>query len=291
MKSMTGYGRAEGAVAERAHVVEIRCLNHRFTDVRLSLPRQWLELEVEVDRRIRERIGRGRVECTVRACGAGVDAGVPALDEERVRQFQQAYQRLAELLGTDEKPSLSLLARADGVVTYRPESVDLDRVRGDLLALLDEALAAADGMRLAEGGALQEVVDGHLSTIEALVAQIQAAIPTEQQALQERTAERVRAMAAETEVSPERLEQELAVMAERADVTEELARLGSHLEQFHSLLERVGPIGRELDFLLQEMNREVNTLCSKFHSAPVVRQAVAGKAELEKLREQIQNLE
>ena len=288
---MTGYGRAEGPVAGRAYLVEVRCLNHRYTDVRLSLPRQWLELEVEIDRRVRERIGRGRVECSVRACGGGGEQGVPVLDAVRARQFLEAYTKLAELLGTKQPPVFKLVARADGVVSYQPEAVDLTLVRSDLGRLVDEALAAADGMRLTEGAALRQVIDGHLNAIGDLVDHIQAAIPAEQQALHERTTERVRALAADAEVKQERLEQELAILAERADVTEELARLLSHLEQFGDLMERDGPIGRELDFLLQEMNREVNTLCSKFHSAPVVRQAVAGKAELEKLREQIQNIE
>lgn len=291
MKSMTGYGRADGVVAGRTYSVEVRCLNHRFRDVRLTLPRQWLELEVEVERRIRDQVGRGRVECSVRSCGSSSELGVPVLDEIRAGQVHQAYLRLAALLGLADAPSLNLVARAEGVIGYQLEDTPLDQVRQALLPLLDEALRAADAMRRAEGEQLGQVLSGHLAALDSLLGDIRAAIPDEQRALHERTAERVRSLAAAIEVTPDRLAQELALLAERADVTEELARLQSHRVQFEQLLSRAGPIGRELDFLLQEMNREVNTLCSKFHAAEVIRQAVTARAELEKIREQIQNLE
>ena len=244
---------------------------------------------MEVERLIRERIGRGRVECSVRAPGSGPEQGVPVLDEERALQLHREYLRVAELLGLDEKPGLSLVASAEGVIGYRPDEVDTEQVRDGLQPLLGTALDAATAMRLAEGGQLLKVIEDHLETLEGLLSDIRSAIPEEQRALHERTVLRIRALAAE--VSEERLVQELAILAERADVTEELSRLTSHLIQFRALLGRDGSIGRELDFLLQEMNREVNTLCSKLHSAPVVRQAVAAKAELEKIREQIQNVE
>ncbi len=136
-----------------------------------------------------------------------------------------------------------------------------------------------------------KVIEGHLEAFDGLLSDIRAEIPDELKALQDRTAERIRALAVEVEVSEERLVQELAVLAERADVTEESSRLTSHLAQFGELMGRDGSIGRELNFLLQEMSREINTLCSKFHSPLVVRKAVAAKAELEKVREQVQNVE
>ena len=288
---MTGYGRADGEVAGQPYSIEVRCLNHRYRDVRLNLPRQWLELEVEIDRLVRKRIGRGRVECSVRSVGSGPDQGMPVLDEDRLEQFQRAYSRASEVLGIDEAPSLGILLRAEGVISFRPEVVPMDQVRAQVEPLIEEALGAADAMRKREGQTLDGIIRGHLKILEGLLVFVRAAIPEEQKAMQARTADRVQALSADAEVNEDRLAQELAVLAERADVTEEIARLGSHTEQFAELLERQGPIGRELDFLLQEMNREVNTLCSKFHSAPVVRKAVTAKAELEKVREQIQNVE
>jgi uncharacterized protein (TIGR00255 family) len=288
---MTGYGRCDGLVAGKAHSFEVRCVNHRFRDVRLSLPRQWLELEVEVERRIRDRFGRGRIECNIRATGSSSELGAVVLDEERARQVLQAYQRLAEVLELDETPSLSLVARAEGVIGTQPENTAIDRVRGDLRRLLDAALDAADSMRATEGEQLGQVIGAHLAALDALLEQIQILIPQEQETLQARTRERIQAMAESAEVPMDRMTQELALLAEKADVTEELSRLHSHRLQFADMLGRDGPVGRELDFLLQEMNREINTLCSKFHSAPVIQLAVAARAELEKIREQIQNLE
>ncbi len=291
MKSMTGYGRAEGMVAGKPFAIEIRCLNHRYRDVRLSLPRGWLALEVDVERRIRQCIGRGRVECSVRPTGAGNESGMPVLDEQRALAHAAVYRRLAALLDLPDAPPLELLAQGEGVIAYRSEETAPEAIRADLLPLLDEALAAADAMRCSEGERLGACVVEHLRALDEHAGRIERVLPQELSALQQRTAQRIRALAADCEVASERLDQELAVLAERADVSEELDRLRSHRAQFSALLERAGPIGRELDFLVQEMNREVNTLCAKFHSADVVRTAVAAKAELEKLREQIQNLE
>lgn len=288
---MTGYGRAQGQVAGRDCTVEIRCLNHRYTDVRLSIPRQWLALEVDVEKRIRDFIGRGRIECSVRFNGASSDTGVAVLDETRARQVYETFVKLGDLLGIEEKPSLGLVARAEGVIVFPPEAEDIQVVRRDLMGLIDSALNAADGMRQKEGARLAQVVLEHLEQLDSLVKSIKKDIPGEQRLMNERTSERIRSMAADAEVSDDRLAQELAILTERADVTEELSRLEIHRKQFSDLLEKSTPVGRELDFLMQEMNREVNTLSSKFRSALVVNNAVSAKAELEKIREQIQNIE
>lgn len=288
---MTGYGRAQGRVADRDCTVEVRCLNHRYTDVRLSLPRQWLAMEVAVEKRIKDFIGRGRVECSVRFNGGLAETGVAVLDEGRARQAYDVFVQLGKLLEISDKPSLGLVARADGVIVYTPEVDDMQDVKRDLLVLLESALNAAGEMRQREGDRLKRVVLDHLQDLDRLVKSIRVDIPDEQRLMQERTSERIRSMAVDAEVSDERLLQELAILTERADVTEELSRLEIHRKQFSDLLNKAGPVGRELDFLMQEMNREVNTLCSKFRSALVVKHAVSAKAELEKIREQIQNLE
>ena len=291
MKSMTGYGRADGTVAGREVTVEVRCYNHRFKDVRVKLPRGWTALEVPVENLARGWMGRGRVECMVRAASGAPGLGKPQLDAVCAQEYLQAYKELAKKMGSGEEPSLTLVARSEGVVVFREDLEDADKAWEELETLIDRALLAADQMRLTEGRELAKEIDLRLTELARIRKDIEAEVPKEQQAISERTAERVRALAGKVEVSEERLAQEVAVLSERMDVTEELARLDSHVVQFGKLIQKDEPVGRELDFLLQEMNREANTLSAKIHSAPVVALAVSLKAEIEKIREQIQNVE
>lgn len=288
---MTGYGRADGTVAGREVTVEVRCYNHRFKDVRVKLPRGWTALEVPVENLARGWMGRGRVECMVRAASGAPGLGKPQLDAVCAQEYLQAYKELAKKMGSGEEPSLTLVARSEGVVVFREDLEDADKAWEELETLIDRALLAADQMRLTEGRELAKEIDLRLTELARIRKDIEAEVPKEQQAISERTAERVRALAGKVEVSEERLAQEVAVLSERMDVTEELARLDSHVVQFGKLIQKDEPVGRELDFLLQEMNREANTLSAKIHSAPVVALAVSLKAEIEKIREQIQNVE
>jgi len=288
---MTGYGRADGTVAGREVTVEVRCYNHRFKDVRVKLPRGWTALEVPVENLARGWMGRGRVECMVRAASGAPGVGKPQLDVACAREYLQAYKDLAKEMGSGEEPSLTLVARSEGVVIFREDLEDADKAWEELETLIDRALLAADQMRLTEGRELAREIDQRLAEMDRIRKEIEAEIPAEQQAIAERTAERVRTLAGKVEVSGDRLAQEVAVLSERMDVTEELARLDSHVVQFGKLIQKDEPVGRELDFLLQEMNREANTLSAKIHSAPVVALAVSLKAEIEKVREQIQNVE
>jgi len=288
---MTGYGRADGTVAGREVTIEVRCYNHRFKDVRVKLPRGWTALEVPVENLARGWMGRGRVECMVRAASGAPGVGKPQLDMKCAREYLAAYQELAQNMSSGEEPSLTLVARSEGVVVFREDLEDADKAWEELETLIDRALLAADQMRLTEGRELAKEIDLRLSEMDRIRKEIEAEVPGEQQAIAERMAERVRALAGKVEVSEDRLAQEVAVLSERMDVTEELARLDSHVVQFGKLIQKDEPVGRELDFLLQEMNREANTLSAKIHSAPVVALAVSLKAEIEKIREQIQNVE
>lgn len=291
MKSMTGYGRADGTVAGREVTVEVRCYNHRFKDVRVKLPRGWTALEVPVENLARGWMGRGRVECMVRATSGALGVGKPHLDRECAREYLQAYRELAGEMGLNEEPALALVARAEGVVVFREDLEDTDKAWEELETLIDRALLAADQMRITEGRELAREIGVRLGEVERIRKEIEAEVPGEQQAIAERMSGRVRALAGKVEVTEERLTQEVAVLSERMDVTEELARLDSHIIQFGQLIQKDEPVGRELDFLLQEMNREANTLSAKIHSASVVASAVSLKAEIEKIREQIQNVE
>jgi uncharacterized protein (TIGR00255 family) len=262
VKSMTGYGRADGTVAGREMTVEVRCYNHRFRDVRVKLPRGWTALEVPVENLARGWMGRGRVECVIRAASGALGVGQPHLDRKCAREYLQAYKDLAAEMGSGEEPSLNLVARSEGVVVFREDLEDTGKAWEELETLIDRALLAADQMRLNEGRELAREIDGRLAEVDRIRKEIEAEVPAEQRAITERMSDRVRALAGKVEVSEERLIQEIAVLSERMDV-----------------------------FLLQEMNREANTLSAKIHSAPVVALAVSLKAEIEKIREQIQNVE
>ena len=295
MNSMTGYGRAQGNVAGRQITIEVRCHNHRFKDVRVKLPRGWMALEVPTEKLIRNWLGRGRAECSVRSASGSSSIGIPRLDQNCAGEYLRTYQELADLVkeqtGESQTIPLSLVAQAEGVVVFGEGLGDQDSGWSQLEELLQVALGEAARMRLAEGQELAREFDLRLSEIEKLHQEIQKMIPQESESLRERTSERIQTLSGQVEVSQERLAQEMAILSERMDVTEEVTRLESHVVQFRKLMTRKEPVGRELDFLLQEMNREVNTLSSKMHSPVIVTRAVALKAEIEKVREQIQNVE
>ncbi len=290
MKSMTGFGRAAGLVAGMEITVELRSLNHRYRDFRLQMPHNWAALEVPVENFLRQRIERGRVECVVRFDQGDVQ-GELQLNLERARQYAHIYQKVVAEIGGAGEPDLAWLLSAEGVINIQDLPKDVGQAQVDLESLMSTALDALDRMREQEGSKLRTELLNRLKHIEDVDAQIRQAVPAESQALSARSAERIRALAGDAEVSEERLAAELAVLAERTDVTEELVRFKSHLEHFAKLLDQTGAVGRELDFLLQEMNREVNTFSAKIRSAPLVRLAVALKSELEKMREQVQNVE
>jgi len=285
MKSMTGYGRAQGRVAGRDVTVEVRCYNHRYKDIKLRLAHGWTALEVQAEKLIRAWLGRGRVECQVRSASGSAGLGRPELNMEAAGEYMELFGSLAgeveRQTGVAQKPSLEMLARAEGVVV-------LDEALADPEAAWTEQ---AQQMRRAEGERLAEEMKKRLDGVAELAAEIRRLLPAENEALFERMSERVKTLAGQMEVTPERLAQEVAILADRMDVTEELDRMNSHLDQFVKLMSRPDPVGRELDFLLQELNREVNTLSSKTRSTEVVSLAVTLKAEIEKIREQIQNVE
>jgi uncharacterized protein (TIGR00255 family) len=295
MNSMTGYGRAQGKVAGRDVTVELRCYNHRFKDIKLRLSRGWTALEVPAEKLISAWLGRGRVECQVRSARGSAGLAVPELNMEATERYLKLYGKLAREIetetGVSQKLSLEIMAHSEGVIVMDEELGDPESSWNDLESLIKEALDQAQQMRRAEGERLAAEIDKRLKGVADLAAEIRALLPAENQALFERMSERVKTLADQVEVTKERLAQEVAILAERMDVTEELDRMSSHLAQFEKLMSRSDPVGRELDFLLQELNREVNTLSSKTRSTKVVALAVTLKAEIEKIREQIQNVE
>jgi uncharacterized protein (TIGR00255 family) len=308
MRSMTGFGVGEssigGPVAAGASsvsvsppskgtgkvTIEIRAVNHRFLDVRVRGPSQLPDLASVVESFARERLNRGRFDITIR-----VDAsllGAMTVDLDRARSVFTALEQLRDELAPKADVPLSLLGAVPDLFVPVIER-EGDSLHGGLSAAFDHALKSLDSMRLREGLSLGEDLTRRLATIrrlmQALTTRAPFVIETYKKKLKER-AERLR-MASDVEVDSGRLEQEIALFADRTDVAEELTRLESHSTHFQSLLESKEAVGRRLDFLLQEMAREANTIGSKSQDVTIAHAIVELKAEIERMREQVQNVE
>lgn len=284
---MTGYGRGVAEGEGRRATIEVRSVNHRFLDLKLRGTPVAPALEEQIAARVRASIERGAVTVSVHV-GAPPGEAAARIDPDAARRAYDLLSALALRLGLGP-PDLALVLAQPGVVVAAEPAGDDPDPRA--LAALDAALAQLDRMRTTEGGALAAELRARLDELAALrtaIAGLAAAVPAQ---LARRLAERVRRLLDDAELDPGRLAQEAAVLADRADVTEELVRLASHLDQARALLEAPGAVGRRLDFLVQEIGRELNTIGSKSASAEISTAVVEAKAVLEKVREQAQNVE
>lgn len=296
MHSMTGFGRAVFTVGGAAYRVELRAVNSRFLDLKLRLP--WFdgELESRIAATVRERVPRGRIDLTLwDDQGPGGAGAGPQLDRALAARVASAVAELSELCGGDRHCAALLIGAVPGLVTLgatRPESTALwEGAKGDGLAhALDRALQQLLEMRAREGAALADELRQQLARLRELAAQMVALAAQEPARRQQLLAGRLAQLLAGP-VDPQRLAQEVALLAERADVSEELARLGSHFEQLEAALGAREPIGRRIEFLLQEVHRELNTLAAKATAPELGVLVLDAKSWLEKMREQAQNVE
>jgi uncharacterized protein (TIGR00255 family) len=290
-ESMTGFGRGEAAGHGRVFTVEVQSVNHRFLEVRCRLPKRLAGLEPRIQRAIQERFRRGHFEVGVQDRDLEGRSRTLAVDLNLARQYAQALRDLQEALGLPGAVSLEMLAAQRDLIAVEESSESLDECWGEFSPALEAALAALAEMRRREGAALVAGLQGYLDEIEATVAGIVERAPALVAAQRERLRERVAELLDGRLPEPSRLEQEVALLAERSDVREECDRLKSHLAQFRLALTQAGPQGRRLDFLLQEINREANTTASKSSDTALTHEAVGLKLAIERLREQVQNLE
>jgi len=289
-RSMTGFGVARASDGPRTYVVEVRSVNHRYCDVRTHLPGDLGALGPEIEARVRKAIRRGRVDVSVAvevAEGATVE---PSVDLARARGYKAAYEKLAKELGLEPRIELAQIASAPGVIRGDQQGAGSDP-RESVLSAVDDGLRELGRMRETEGATLCAQLSAHLATVAGLVDLVREQLPGVAAERKRRLEDRLTALLEDNKLDPARLAQEVAILADRADVTEELERLDSHVDQFRALLESSDAVGRRLDFLIQEMNREVNTIGSKSSDAQLAYVVVDLKTELERLREQIQNLE
>lgn len=291
LKSMTGYGRADGATATHVYTVEVQAFNHRFTDVRIRLPRTLASLEHGLQREIRERVHRGRFDVQVTEKLSGEITRTLRIDRGAIQQYVGALRELQRELDLGGQVTIEALMGMRDLVTLEATEVDMAEAGALLGQLLQAALDEVDSMRRKEGENLAQSLEICLSQVEAGLATVEIRAPEIVEGYRTRLQERVRALLGAPLSDPDRLVQEVALLAERSDITEECTRLKSHIQQFRTIIQGRGPHGRRLDFLLQEMHREVNTLGTKAADATISPAVVEMKADLERLREQVQNIE
>jgi uncharacterized protein (TIGR00255 family) len=289
MRSMTGFGAGDAPIGGGQLSIELRALNHRFVDVRVRLPPEIGDQASFVEQLVRERLERGRVDVSVRLSGAALP---PArFSADRARSLHATLSRLKDELAPGTELTFATLA-GFAPLLLEPAVADLEEVRRALVSALERAYVDLVRMRETEGAELSRELGERLNTARKLAQSIRERSGTLVELQRARLRERLeRLLAGTTPLDSARLESEVALMADRSDITEELARLESHFQQFGTLLATQGPVGRQLDFLLQEIARELNTTGAKSQDAPVAQLVVKTKVEVERMREQVQNVE
>ena len=291
VKSMTGYGRAVETVNGREFTVELRSVNNRYLDCNVKLPRSLTFAEEAVKQAVKATISRGKVDVfiTVRSEGAA-DVRI-TLNASMVEGYLTAMKQMVSDYGVQDDISVSILSRMPDVFTVEKPEVDEQQLLADLLGVVKQALNNYDAMREAEGKALENDLRSRGNTILELVSQVEAGNGQTVSDYRIRLENKLKEVLANTAIDESRILTEAAIFADKVAVDEETVRLRSHLEQMSNMLTTGGAIGRKLDFLLQEMNRESNTIGSKCSDVKLARIVVDIKAELEKIREQTQNIE
>ncbi len=291
IKSMTGYGRAVQTVNGREYSVEIRSVNNRYLDCSVKLPRSLSFAEDALKQAVKASVSRGKVDVFVSMRSEnGLDATV-TLNRGMVQGYLQAMQEMVRDFQVRDDISVSLLSRMSDVFTVEKPEVDEQQLLQDLLGVTAEALRGYDAMRTAEGTALEQDLRNRGATIEELVSQVEQGSAQTVADYRARLESRLREVLASTTIDESRILTEAAIFADKVAVDEETVRLRSHLQQMYGMLSTGGAVGRKMDFLLQEMNREANTIGSKCSDVRLARIVVEIKAELEKIREQNQNIE
>ena len=291
IRSMTGYGRAVETVNGRQFTVELRSVNNRYLDCSVKAPRMLSFGEEAVKQAVKNSISRGKVDVFVTVHSEnGMDATV-TLNTAVVEGYLAAMTQIAEKYPVQNDISVSLLSRMPEVFSVEKPEVDEEQLLADLMGVVKLALESFDAMRVAEGKALENDLRSRGATIESLVAQVEAGNAQTVVDYRHRLENKLREVLSSTNIDESRILTEAAIFADKVAVDEETVRLRSHLEQMYGMLTTGGAVGRKLDFLLQEMNREANTIGSKCTDVRLARIVVEIKAELEKIREQTQNIE
>lgn len=291
IKSMTGYGRVVALLDGRNIAVEAKSVNHRFLEISLRTPSALFPLEMEYKKKIGERFKRGRIDVSIRLEGEGADTSKVNLNLEIAHNYFDVLSRLKAEFYLQEPITLKSLTVFRDIFTPSSETELNPDFLSQVEKTLQEALSMLMNMRQDEGMALYSDMQMRLKVITEIMETIRLRAPQVVLEYQKRLADRIKELTAGYVLDDARLAQEVAIMADRCDITEELVRMQSHINQFEALLQSEDAEGKKIDFLLQEMNREINTIGSKSNNAEIARQVIEAKSELGKLREQAQNIE
>jgi len=288
---MTGFGRGEGETSLGRVSIESRSVNHRYCDISIKLPRRLAVFESRIRDIVRSEVSRGKIDIALRLDATGEGKVQLKADLHLAQQYYQALATIREQLRLRDKITLGMLAGAKDLIAGKEEMEDVEPYWHEMEPILRQALRGMDDMKRSEGEVIAKDIRGRLKKITQEVDVIRQQFPSRLRAYQERLRERLLGVLSGLEVDPSRFQQEIAILAERTDITEEMVRAGSHLGQLADLMEKGESVGRKLDFLLQEINREINTTSSKANDAEISQRTVEIKSELEKVREQVQNIE
>lgn len=291
LRSMTGFGKASCTYRDQEISLELNAVNHRYLDCSFRLGTAWAALEPVFKAVIRKHVSRGKIQVIVNRRKVVTSAQTVRLDTGLARQYLDASRELAAMIGSGSAMSLDTLAQMDGVIYQEEPGEDLEEVQRILEAAIEQALENLNAMRRAEGAALASDIRDRIGLMRQSLAEVEARLPELNARYEERLRARILELAADISLTEERIAIEVALLAEKGDVTEETVRLKTHLAHMEELLDSREPVGRRLDFLSQEVQREVNTLGVKTRDCDVAKFVLDMKGELEKIREQVQNIE
>ena len=291
IRSMTGYGRAKETIHNRDITIELRSVNNRFLDCTVKIPRVYTFCEDVVRAQVQKAITRGKVDVFITIQSVGAEATTVTVNRDLAAGYVRALHGLAEEYGLRDDISVMGVARFPDVLTVSKAEEDMESLSADICTVLQQAIAGYNAMREAEGARLCEDIVGRLATIEALTGTIEERSPDTVAEYRERLSAKMKEVLQSTTIEESRILMEAAIYSDKVAVDEETVRLHSHVAQLRAMLETGGVIWRKADFLIQELNREANTIGSKCCDIAISESVIALKAEIEKIREQIQNVE
>ncbi|MGG5253007.1 YicC/YloC family endoribonuclease [Neobacillus sp. SM06] len=288
--SMTGFGRSKAESGPFSVNVEMKTVNHRFCEFNFRMPRQLIKIEDKMKKKLNQQIRRGRVEVYVTLEGEGTVTRKVLADWQLIDEFYQFVLEAKNKYGIEGQITLKELLSREELVHIEESEAENEELENLVLKAVEQAASQLKQMRIAEGTAMKKDLESNLGQILTVVSQLKESAPLVVEAYQERLTKRMQELL-QGQVDEGRILTEVAVFADKADINEEVTRLNSHIQQFFQTLDVNEPIGRKLDFLVQEMNREANTIGSKANDALIAKKVVELKSLLEKLKEQIQNIE
>jgi len=291
IKSMTGYGFAAGTIGKLEITIELRSVNNRYLDCSVRIPRVYTALEDTIKSTVQSYISRGKLDIFVTVDSSKCDDIIISINEPLLKAYANALGTISDLTGASNELTAYSFSRLPDVLTVEKREQDIDKLSAGITATLKEALNAFNAMRIVEGEKMYNDICGRLNKIENLVGIVEERSPQTVIEYRAKLTQKMQELLQSTSIDESRILTEAAIYSDKIAVDEETVRLKSHMAQFRDILTLSDPVGRKLDFLVQEMNREANTICSKCNDTSIAHTVVDIKSEIEKIREQIQNIE